>query len=445
MSTWTTEHVLSLAPDSSSAKSGRELAQARKWVSFAGGENALWGECQGSGKLPYQTQIDLSGPTFKCTCPSRKFPCKHGLGLLLMYAESPASFKDSEPPVWVKEWLEGRSKRAQAKAEKTAEPKEVDEAAQAKRLAAREKKVRAGLDELSLWLRDLVRGGLAQAPGKPYGFWEGMAARLVDAQAPGLARMVRQLGDQVSGERWAERLLERLGRIHLAVEGYKRLGELSPPTQADIRTALGFSLSQEEVLAQEGLQDRWRVVGQATVIEDNLRVRRTWLWGENSSRYALLLDFVFGKQPFTQAWGFSDLWEGELVFYPSAYPLRAVAKAGQLSQEAGSMVYPAQDFAGLMEAYSQALSQNPWLERLPATLTATLEPFGSTHTWTLRAPGGEQIRLERKFGFQQSLLSIGGGGALDIFGEWDGQSFFPLSAFSPRENLVFNLTHQESA
>ncbi|MER3554804.1 MAG: hypothetical protein C4331_10775 [Meiothermus sp.] len=68
---WTTEYVLSLAPDPSSAKAGRDLSQPRKWVSFARNEAALWGECQGSGKLPYQTQIDLSGPTFKCTCPSR--------------------------------------------------------------------------------------------------------------------------------------------------------------------------------------------------------------------------------------------------------------------------------------------------------------------------------------------------------------------------------------
>jgi uncharacterized Zn finger protein len=25
--------------------------------------------------------VDLSGPAFRCTCPSRKFPCKHGLAL----------------------------------------------------------------------------------------------------------------------------------------------------------------------------------------------------------------------------------------------------------------------------------------------------------------------------------------------------------------------------
>lgn len=34
-------------------------------------EAAVWGLCQGSGKDPYQTQIDLIGPAFRCSCPSR--------------------------------------------------------------------------------------------------------------------------------------------------------------------------------------------------------------------------------------------------------------------------------------------------------------------------------------------------------------------------------------
>src|SRR6185436_6036947 len=77
---WTEEQVLSLAPDESAKKSGRELASPSKWVSRSANEKALWGECKGSGANPYKTQIDLSNIAFKCSCPSRKFPCKHGLG-----------------------------------------------------------------------------------------------------------------------------------------------------------------------------------------------------------------------------------------------------------------------------------------------------------------------------------------------------------------------------
>src|SRR5262245_15106760 len=112
---WTSERVLQLAPDAGSAKSGRELGNARKWKSLGRSECAVWGEVQGSGKNPYQTQIDLAEPAFKCTCPSRKFPCKHGLGLLLIYAENVAAVKPGAPPEWVSKWLADRSTRAQKK------------------------------------------------------------------------------------------------------------------------------------------------------------------------------------------------------------------------------------------------------------------------------------------------------------------------------------------
>ncbi|MBW4639863.1 MAG: SWIM zinc finger family protein [Gloeocapsa sp. UFS-A4-WI-NPMV-4B04] len=92
MSPFTNAQILALAPDASSAKNGKTLATLRKWVSLGQNEQVIWGECQGSGKTPYQTQIDLTEIAFKCSCPSRKFPCKHGLGLLLLRSNEPAAF-----------------------------------------------------------------------------------------------------------------------------------------------------------------------------------------------------------------------------------------------------------------------------------------------------------------------------------------------------------------
>ena len=41
-STWTTEQILALAPDAGSAKSGRELAAPRKWVTLGQDEGSAW-------------------------------------------------------------------------------------------------------------------------------------------------------------------------------------------------------------------------------------------------------------------------------------------------------------------------------------------------------------------------------------------------------------------
>src|SRR5579872_6592067 len=131
---FTEEQVLALAPDDSSKKAGKGLAAARHWVTLGHSETVAWGECKGSASMPYQTQIDLGEPAFKCTCPSRKFPCKHGLGLFLMLVGQSGSFSQTETPEWVAKWLETRANREEKKAQKAAEPpKPVDAAAQAKR------------------------------------------------------------------------------------------------------------------------------------------------------------------------------------------------------------------------------------------------------------------------------------------------------------------------
>jgi uncharacterized Zn finger protein len=117
----TEQQVLALAPDSSSAANGKKLMSASKWVSSGKNAQALWGECQGSGSKPYQTQIDLSDFASKCSCPSRKFPCKHALGLLLFAAADAQKIAEAAPPDWVSAWLDKRTATAIKKEEKAAE------------------------------------------------------------------------------------------------------------------------------------------------------------------------------------------------------------------------------------------------------------------------------------------------------------------------------------
>src|SRR5437879_5172253 len=97
---WTGEQVLARASDAAAAKSGAELAQARKWLRLGRSERAAWGECQGSAATPYQTMVDLSDGLSRCTCPSRKRPCKHSLGLFLLAASRPEDFILTAEPAW---------------------------------------------------------------------------------------------------------------------------------------------------------------------------------------------------------------------------------------------------------------------------------------------------------------------------------------------------------
>jgi len=98
-----TDQILALSPDDSSAKAAKGLLAPAKWPMLGHDEVAIWGECQGSGSKPYQVIIEVSGPSFKCSCPSRKFPCKHGLALYLLLAQKESAFTANTQPQWVNE------------------------------------------------------------------------------------------------------------------------------------------------------------------------------------------------------------------------------------------------------------------------------------------------------------------------------------------------------
>src|SRR4051812_41930612 len=196
-----------------------------------------WGECQGSGATPYQVRVDHVDASFKCSCPSRKLPCKHSLGLLMLFVDG-KSVPTAAPPPFVEEWAQGRAKRAETKQKKeeTQGSAPPDPQSQAKRTEKRESRVSAGLDQLETWLADIVSQGLATARAQPPAFWEQMGARLVDAQAPVLARRVAGLGDRALAEtNWQVSLLRALAELQLLIDAWRNVDALPSVLAAEVR------------------------------------------------------------------------------------------------------------------------------------------------------------------------------------------------------------------
>jgi hypothetical protein len=412
--------ILALAPDASSASSGKGLASASKWKNLGVNQTALWGECQGSGKDPYRTGVDLSDYTAKCSCPSRKFPCKHAIGLMLIHAASPVA--QGTAPDWVQTWLEGRQKRAEQKAnpkEQTPEDLEKAGKAAAKRLEAREKKVDSGLAELRLWLSDQIKNGIASASSQSYAYWENLAARLTDAQAPGLARLVRGL--PAAAMNGTEGYLEALSKLHLIAQAYARLDSLEPMVQADVKTAIGFTADKAEILAQPSQKAIWQTLGQIVVQEDNLRVRRLYL--ENNGQYAMLLDFAVGAQAMGATVPLGAQLKTEVVFYPSNLPLRALVKDTQVLET--RVVLQGSSVLVALEQYAAALARCPWLERLPVSIAGVVAFDG--HIWRIQ-DAQHSLVLQTDFGWQ--ILALSGGHEVVLFGEFDGRVVVPLSIIS---------------
>ncbi|NEP17051.1 MAG: SWIM zinc finger family protein [Leptolyngbya sp. SIO4C1] len=434
---WSTAQVLALSPDAKSTKNGQALATAAKWSSLGRAETHVWGEYRGSGKKPYQTQIDLSvegGPAFRCSCPSRKFPCKHSLGLMLLLAEQAALFETAAPPDWVQHWVEQRSQQATVK---SAEAKKAAKS-QTKRSEQREANVQTGLIELDRWLQDLMRQGLASVQAQPYQFWDEIAARLVDAQAPGLARRLRACaGIPYSGDGWVERLLRQLGQIHLLVQSYQRLEKLSPALQAEVRSQIGWTQNQAVLLETgEPKRDRWHILGRRVIEEDRLNVQRTWLWGEQSDCPALVLAFAHGSQPLDTSLVPGVVIDADLVFYPASFPLRALVKQLHSGPKLTERVMGGQSIEAEIARYASALQQNPWLERLPLILEAVV-PCQRKGQWQLQETSGAYLPLAIETVWTWELLAVSGGHPVTVSGEWDGETFYPLGAWAEGRWVVF--------
>lgn len=435
--TWTPEQVAALAPDASSHKAAEGLATPRKWVSLGQGAEFIWGECQGSGRKPYQTAVSLSDPAFHCSCPSRKFPCKHALALFLLFSRQPQQLSAAPLPDWVITWRDNRAARAAKAAAKSSQPvtnattnTAASTASQAKRAAKRAQTIASGLDELEQWLEDLIRRGLAAAQSQPYAYWQGMAARLVDAQAPGLARQVRQMAGLVnSGTRWEERLLHRLGLLYLLIQGYRRLETLPPERQADIRAAVGWSIKQEEVLAGSGVCARWLMVGRRTEEEEGLRVQRTWLWNPQANQPALILDFAYRGQTLDTSLLPGYEMEAELCFYPGSVPLRAICKTRSTPLRPFSHLPGQTTLATAVTQFNHMVAQNPWLEVAAFPLAQVMPVLDSSGSYLTDA-AQNRLPITPSFTRSWELLALSGGHPIDLVAEWDGAAWLPLSAWA---------------
>lgn len=425
------DQILALAPDDSSRKSGKDLAAPAKWISKGANEAVLWGECQGSGSKPYQTQVDLANLAFKCSCPSRKFPCKHGLGLLLLRARQSREFAQAAAPAWVAEWLSKRSEKEEKKAEKKDKP--VDEAAQAKRQQARQQKVADGLDELHRFIKDIIRNGMLNLPEKGAAFWENMAKRMVDAQAPGLAAQLKTLGEiSYFTEGWQTRCLDQLLKLYLIIQGYKNIDTLKPELQQDIRTLIGFPQNQEELKAQSGIRDDWFVLARQTTEEDKLLVERNWLYGVNTQKYALILQFYVRSQPPETNLSPGLLVDATLVFYNSALPLRALVKEQRSTKKANQLPAGYDNWTAVLTRESQDNATYPFVDAWPCII-GWLKPVPFNNEWWLQDEQQQLMRISGNYGAIWNLLSLSGGAPMHMSLIGKEKEYIPVGVWSGNE------------
>lgn len=417
MSRWSIDAVEKAAPDGSSLTAARRLATPGPWSETGATDVLVWGKCQGSGKSPYQVSVDLAGPAYRCSCPSRKFPCKHALALLLLWVRGEVG--DVEQAAgFAEEWASQRAARAAGVAARASAPaKPVDEAAQAKRAAERRALMDGGIDDFVLWLEDLVRSGLAAAKGRPWSWWDAAAGRLVDAQLPGLGDRVRDMAAAVNRRPdWAQYLLAEVGRWWTAARAWRSWDSLDAATRGDLRAVLGWAVPTAEVRAGERRAGIWTVLGAHRDERGALVEQRTWLRSD-SGEVAVLLDFASAGNPLPVARLAGARLDASLGFYPGHAPRRVLLADEPLVLPPVTTLGEPGDLGAARAALAATWAANPWADRAPVVVRAAFTPPEDPAPPYAVDAAGHRVPVLGEPAEWFQLLALTGGHPAPVFGE----------------------------
>ena len=243
-------------------------------------------------------------------------------------------------------------------------------------------------------------------------------------QAGSLANRIRRLAGLVGASPdWHSDVLAELGVLHLLAQAGRRLGSLPDPLADAVATTVGWQVRQADVLAGVPDTDTWIVAARSDTREDRIEVRRHWLRGAASGRWALLLSFAAYRQSLDTSLTVGTAITADLHRYPGP-ALRALvgARHGEPSEPARP---PAVDLVSACGEVGTLLAAEPWLDRVPFTATASIAAVdGSNFALTDASGTLPLIATGRPLA---TLLAVAGGAPVDVTCEWTPHGVVPLT------------------
>lgn len=190
------QQIVAMAPNANAVANAKKIVKSGGFTShsYSADDTFYMGTCKGSGSSVYTVSLDFAEgdtPVCRCSCPSRQFPCKHGLAFMLELSEN-RQWELCEIPQTI---LDKRAKK-DAREGKKAEAKEKPKTAKKTNQAARTKKLKKQLEGLDLAeqvVRELMQAGLGTLTGSSVKIYQDLAKQLGDYYLPGPQRLVQSL------------------------------------------------------------------------------------------------------------------------------------------------------------------------------------------------------------------------------------------------------------
>jgi hypothetical protein len=158
-----------------------------------------------------------------------------------------------------------------------------------------------------------------------------------------------------------------------------------------------------------------------------------------------LLDYIFeprGSAPlrkpvtvpgFSYFYPFGIAVEGEVIFYPAAYPLRGLYKNVSFCPTPVSIDYGFESLSDFANTFANTLVLNPWISAFPAILR-NVTPVLVEGKLCVSDTDGKYIPIIASENSFIKMLAYSSGNFIQLFGEWENQKFRPLCLRLPNEN-----------
>ena len=284
-----------------------------------------------------------------------------------------------------------------------------------------------------------------------------MAARMVDAQAPGVAAALRGLADAAtpaSPRGGPGGLLAEYALLHLLIRAHERLGQLPAGLAAVVRSRVGYPVSKDDVLARPAVTDHWLVLAVRELTDGTVPGRRIWVRGRQTGQWAMLLTFAAPNGAW-QDLGTARLRPGaevhaDLHYYPGQPPLRALIGTRHADPAPGAPPGADDAIDAQLTDWSAALEQDPWLTTWPVLLAgapvppvSTLDGAPGAHgsglagaappgsqgsRWYLVDRAGRALPLADRESLW-TLLAVSGGDPVTVAGEWHPDGLVALTTW----------------
>ncbi len=178
---------------------------------------------------------------------------------------------------------------------------------------------------------------------------------------------------------------------------------------------------------KEGIKDDWFVLGKQSTQEEQLTVERNWLYGINTKKYALVLQFFVRNQlpSLTITPGVTIY--AELVFFPSALPLRALIKQ-QFSSKDIDTIEGYKNWNEVALEETKLSQSNPFINNYPFIIE-NVKPVQFNNQWWLQDNEKNIMKLSDSFANIWKLLSISGGRELSVSLTGKENNYTPVGAW----------------